>query len=130
MGLKILSFKNKVIEFKNAFCKVDKLSYDNNTKIIAFNLAVYSNENCQNEIKKFSNLWAKSENGVDYTKTCYVKLNEILATKKAIITQVNLDIEAAVEDNEKLRLVAQKAQMENQELLQFDSAVSDEVVTE
>ena len=130
MGLIISTFEHQGNDFENAYAKIDRINYDNNTKIISFSLAVYKSKTDKNKIKDILDLWAKAEAGVDYSITCYNQLNAIIATKKASIAQLAIGIEDETDSREQLRLEALKAQMENNELLQFDGAVSDEVVTE
>ncbi|HLP06070.1 MAG TPA: hypothetical protein VK152_11645 [Paludibacter sp.] len=125
MGLVILKLTERGVQFENAYAKVDNVSYDNNSKIASFDVAIYDSKDNLNLIKKITGLFVKVVSGTDTTAQCYNRIAELTASIKADAESKQQLIDAETDINRKFMLERQLSMATKPEIMALDAALMD-----
>lgn len=128
MGLIISSFSNNGVSYENAYAKVGSITYDNDSKIASFNVAVYAAKGDDSPIKTIRGLCVEITADSDMTTQCYAHLTTYVASIAASVTAQTEAIEAETDINTKYKLTRALSvyKKSNAALLYFADASSDE----
>ena len=126
MGLKISQFKKNGGVFVGAYAKVSGINYNNDTKIASFGLSIYSSKEDRNLICEIKSMWVKVIPNEDLVAQCYSKIQTNIEQTKNQILRKQIEIDSVVDnDNLKLRLESMLSNIKQDDILQFDGAVSE-----
>ncbi len=123
MGLKISTFKKGGQTFIDAYGKIGRIKYDNNSKIAQFSIQIFPTKADSNLITEFKTQWIIFEVGTDMIAQCYTRINNIISqTKVNILEQQNIIDTIVNNDNLKVQKINQLMYLKQTEILQLDGA--------
>lgn len=127
MGLIIENYKKNGNDFVNAYGKVSKITYDNDTKIASFEIAIYPEKGSKNLIDTIKRQWGKISDK-DVIVTCYEAIENSINSIKDQILQKEEAIELVVEgDPIRIQMEHILNGLNEDPILQLEGAVNDDV---